>query len=92
MKNFIFVQCADNSPVDIHIQSMLTNLVSLSAVIKAINKPPDKFLLSASQLQNIQSMKLSEIGNLSGLLNLKVGVKAMIASNINIDEILVSKK
>ena len=86
------MQCADNSPVDIHIQSMLTNLVSLSAVIKAINKLPDKFLLSASQLQNIQSMKLSEIGNLSGLLNLKVGVKAMIASNINIDEILVSKK
>ena len=37
-------------------------------------------------------MKLSETGDLPGVLNLKIGVKAMITSNINIDETLVNSK
>ena len=43
-------------------------------------------------MQNIQNMKLSETGNLPGALNLNIGVKAMITSNINIDETLVNSK
>ena len=53
---------------------MLKMLVTPLIFIKAIEILPDKFFLSANQLQNIQNMKLSETSNLSCVLNLKTGV------------------
>ena len=69
---------------------MLKMLVTPLILIKAIEILPDKFLLSANQLQNIQNMKLNEISNLSCVLNLKTGAEDRITSNIHIDDRLVN--
>ena len=44
----------------------------------------------ANQLQNIQTMKLSEADNLPGVLSLRTGAQVMINSNINIDDRLIN--
>ena len=82
---------AENAPVGIHNHPILTILVTPLIVIKAIDKLPDNFFLSAKQLQNIQNMKLSETSNLSGVLILKIGAEIMFTSNINIDDRLVNE-
>ena len=69
---------------------MLKMLVTPLILIKAIEILPDKFFLSANQLQNIQNMKLNEISNLSCVLNLKTGAEDRITSNIHIDDRLVN--
>ena len=81
---------AENAPVDIHNQSMLTTLVTPLIVIKTIHILPDKFFLNANELENVQNMKLSETGDLPDVLNLKIGAQVMITSNINIDDRLVN--
>ena len=81
---------AENAPVDIHTQSMLTTLVTPFITIKAIDKLPDKFFLSENQLQNTQNMEQNETCNLPCALNLKIGAGVMITSKINIDDRLVN--
>ena len=71
---------AENKPIEQHNEVQLQkNSAPLIEIPKHIN-------LTQSQIEGIKQKKLSQTGNLSYLLSLKIGCQVMLTANVNIED------
>ena len=76
---------AENCSAVNHNDLMLNEMEGQKLSINAIDDIPPEVQLSDKQIDAIRARKISEIGNLVSILNIKVGAQVMLASNINMN-------
>ena len=81
---------AENKTVKEHNETQLNTLDTQLIVTDAIDEIPKDVVLSQSQIDVIKQRKMSETENLESLLNLKIGAKVMLTSNLDIDDRLAN--
>ena len=81
---------AENKRAKEHNQTQLNTLDTQLILIEAIDEIPKDIVLSQSQIDAIKQRKMSETRNLESQLQLKIGAKVMLISNLDIDDRLVN--
>ena len=79
---------AENKPASCHNQGMLNQLNSPFYRIEALDEIPNN--LTVSDINRALSKKQSETGGLGKILELKVGARVMLTSNIDIEDRLIN--
>ena len=81
---------AENEPANLHNKEMLSKVDSSLVLIKAVDVLPKNFTYSEKELEYLRTAKPRDTGNLTYLLELKVGAKIMLTCNINLDDRLIN--
>ena len=81
---------AENVLVKAHIELMLAQLDAPTTSIKAINQVPEVYNLLQKKMFILKSGELSDGGNLTYTLQLKIHAKVMLAANIDISDRLIN--
>ena len=81
---------AENEPANLHNKEMLSKVDSSLVLIKAVDVFPKNFTYSEKELEYLRTAKPRDTGNLTYLLELKVGAKVMLTCNINLDDHLIN--
>ena len=71
---------------------MINQLNSECVLIKAIDKFPTNLVFSENDYEFIKNATLSVTGNLAYSLELKIGAKAMVTCNIDIEDRLINRQ
>ena len=79
---------AENKPASCHNQGMLNQLNSPFYRIEALDEIPNN--LTVSDINRALSKRQSETGGLGTILELKVGARVMLTSNIDIEDRLIN--
>ena len=79
---------AENHPVTLHNETMLQNTPGEIVMIHALDEIPANYCKTA--IFEAQHRRQSETGGLALLLNLKIGARVMITSNIDISDRLIN--
>ena len=81
---------AENHPVVDYNELMLNQVDGKIVLIIAIDEVPHEVQLSDNQIDAIRTRKIGEMGNLEGILKIKIGAQVMLTSNVNIEDRLVN--
>ena len=83
---------AENTPVKDHNYLMFTQLNSPVTSVKATDSVRERQQPSPVEILSLKSRKLKDSGNLTYMLQLKIGAKVMLAAKIDISHTLTNDK
>ena len=81
---------SENEPANLHNKEMLSKVDPSLVLIKPVDVFPKNITYSEKELQYLRTAKPRDTGNLTYLLELKVGAKVMLTGNINLDDHLIN--